>query len=1118
MSDLRLRLYEPTGQRELALAQPRVLLGWSGRWEPRPTAGPEVVLELCAGPEGHRLERARPGVTINGQPFSGPRLLALGDRIAFGAGGLEVLSAPHSTASGSRGSSGSALEPSLQSPGSAGAGVRARPPAPGETLGRYRLEEALGSGAFGAVFRATDTQLGREVALKLLTRPSERARQRFLREAKASARLEHPHLITTHDAGELEGGWLFLAMQLVRGRSLLEAARDPATARADLLRWVAQAARGVAHANQEGVLHRDLKPANVMIAGEGKALVVDFGMAAFEEEDRARLTQTGATLGTPAYMAPEVLFGGSKEASAASEVYALGATLFHVVSGALPREDLHSPPLSLSEVLPDADPRLVAVCARAMAHDGHERYPDADALADAIEELLAPPGAARAVRGPRVAVAALAALGLVGLALAAARGGRTEEASAAAAPSASASAAPSHGGAPSAGALPAPSAASSASPGASPSAALAGPARVRALLDEVARGRRALRATAALLALLDEAATAAGEDAPLRARVGAARLELLVARRQLSGLRTALAPARAATPSAGDPRGGDLADPGGAGAPLALRLLRARGWLLLDRERGLAILEELAGGLVGAPASLGAPRGDPAQRLAAARWSLELGAAADAWAWLDGLQATGQAQRLALPLSRTRARCATALGDAAVARAALERLAPLPDDVDAALTRALLGAPAGPESEALAAALERAERADPDAVALLAGRALAAKVPARARSWLALVRGDLPFALRLLRARAAEPDAAAAAVRELAAADPLLFARETSGLSERAALWAAAGASQAAGLLALEGRALPAELAAAARRAPEPARAPLRAALEAAVRGEPWEGIAPALARAERAAEADPEVAAWAARLALGRDRFVEALAALERARARGADAALLERLDAELWLRRGDVASATRRYEQASRLGGAEGAAAAAELAWLRADARAGAARAQESLASAPGRAPGWVALAVCQLNLGQPAAALESAERAVALQGGLDARALMFRALAWARARPGGAHARLGPLEQVLALTRGASARLLGAQAALSLPDAAGWTRRVLEEARAYEPRRKEIYLYLGLLDLRAGAPRERVLASWRRVLALDPGYSLPEAARRAYEERHGPLELGR
>ncbi len=220
---------------------------------------------------------------------------------------------------------------------------------PGGRVGGYTLGELLGEGASGRVFRAWDPRLERAVALKVLhpeVAADPRARVRFLREARAMARLAHPHVVSVYDAGEDPEGELFVAMELVRGPTLRAWLGGGERSVEEVVAAVRTVGEGLAAAHAEGVLHRDVKPDNVIVA-DGRARLTDFGLARVEADpspkasaetrlDPAALTRTGALVGTPLYMAPELLDGAP--ATEGSDLYALAVTAYEALAGVRPFE------------------------------------------------------------------------------------------------------------------------------------------------------------------------------------------------------------------------------------------------------------------------------------------------------------------------------------------------------------------------------------------------------------------------------------------------------------------------------------------------------------------------------------------------------------------------------------------------------------------------------------------------------------------------------------------------------------------------------------------------------------------------------------------------------------
>ena len=207
-------------------------------------------------------------------------------------------------------------DPTLQRRGEA---TLAADPLIGRTIdGRYELMARLGEGGFGAVYRAHDTLLRRDVALKLLGAVGpDNVRERFVREARATARLHHPGIVSIHDAGQDPSG-LYLVLELVHGRPLSDIATPLSAERTTYI--LLQIAEALAAAHALGIVHRDIKPANILLAVDDHVKVADFGIARVIGE--AQITATGSTIGTPRYMAPEQLEG--KEITPAADLFSLG--------------------------------------------------------------------------------------------------------------------------------------------------------------------------------------------------------------------------------------------------------------------------------------------------------------------------------------------------------------------------------------------------------------------------------------------------------------------------------------------------------------------------------------------------------------------------------------------------------------------------------------------------------------------------------------------------------------------------------------------------------------------------------------------------------------------------
>jgi serine/threonine protein kinase len=224
--------------------------------------------------------------------------------------------------------------------GSSAGAPRAAPTAeagPAERIGPYVVDRELARGGMGVVYVATHAQLGRRVALKLLpTGAREEEQERFQLESQAVARLKHPNIVGVHDVG-VEKNQPWLAMDLIEGESLhARLSRDGALGEEEAATIVEKVARAVAYAHKAGLLHRDIKPHNVLLDGEGEPFLADFGLAKDVRKAAKGVTVTGQVIGTPAYMPPEQAAGDLELVDRRSDVYSLGATLYHALTGQLP--------------------------------------------------------------------------------------------------------------------------------------------------------------------------------------------------------------------------------------------------------------------------------------------------------------------------------------------------------------------------------------------------------------------------------------------------------------------------------------------------------------------------------------------------------------------------------------------------------------------------------------------------------------------------------------------------------------------------------------------------------------------------------------------------------------
>ena len=207
----------------------------------------------------------------------------------------------------------------------------------GRHIGRYRILEQLGQGGMSVVYKGLDTALDREVAVKVLhphLSHKEESRKRLAREAKAVAKLRHPNILEVFDFAGIDAEDAYIVTEYIRGQTLRQYAVsntfDPPEIAAMVIHEIAQA---LAHAHEAGVIHRDLKPENVMVREDGVLKLMDFGIAKIIDRDD-KLTMTGALVGSPAHMAPEIIEG--EETGAEADIFSLGTMLYYFATGRLP--------------------------------------------------------------------------------------------------------------------------------------------------------------------------------------------------------------------------------------------------------------------------------------------------------------------------------------------------------------------------------------------------------------------------------------------------------------------------------------------------------------------------------------------------------------------------------------------------------------------------------------------------------------------------------------------------------------------------------------------------------------------------------------------------------------
>jgi len=253
---------------------------------------------------------------------------------------------------------------------------------------RYEITRQLGAGGMGIVFQAHDQLLDREVAVKLIRpeyAPAPAALNAFLHEARTIARLEHPNILAIHDLGAVatqSGGLPFLVMQLARGGSLADWLKGGSLPLPEVQRIVSAVCAALDYAHGRGVIHLDIKPLNILFDEHNNPLVGDLGLAKLLEG--AAQVKADTRAGTLAYMAPEQLFGS--QAGPFTDVYALGITVYEMLTRALPRRSWDGA-VQFDDVLPDA---LLAILRKATQADPGQRYSSVGALAQALQQVGAP--------------------------------------------------------------------------------------------------------------------------------------------------------------------------------------------------------------------------------------------------------------------------------------------------------------------------------------------------------------------------------------------------------------------------------------------------------------------------------------------------------------------------------------------------------------------------------------------------------------------------------------------------------------------------------------------------------------------------------------------------------
>jgi tRNA A-37 threonylcarbamoyl transferase component Bud32 len=265
----------------------------------------------------------------------------------------------------------------------------ATPALAGRTLGQYRILEKIGQGGMGSVFKAFDAMLERTVALKVLfssVLDDAKHSERFLREARSLARLNHPNLVHVYNVG-LENECYFFAMELVEGETLSAGIRRRRRIPVhELLPYLGQVLSALHYVHLQGITHRDIKSSNIMLSGK-RAVLMDFGLA--KDENFTGMTSVGAIVGTPDYMSPEAAEGTT--AGPPTDIYSLGVVMYEALCGAVPfigrsamsiiRQHLDMPPPPIEAALPTIDPMMASIVHKCLAKKPEDRYVNCASLA-----------------------------------------------------------------------------------------------------------------------------------------------------------------------------------------------------------------------------------------------------------------------------------------------------------------------------------------------------------------------------------------------------------------------------------------------------------------------------------------------------------------------------------------------------------------------------------------------------------------------------------------------------------------------------------------------------------------------------------------------------------------
>ena len=272
----------------------------------------------------------------------------------------------------------------------------------GLIVGRYIILDRIGSGSMGRVYKARHPLMDRTVALKIIApeiASNDRVVARFQREMKLVGRLDHPNVVRAFDADQFHRV-LYIVMEYVPGHSLGDRLKKGPIPPMEMIEYASQAALGLAHAHEQGIVHRDIKPSNILLSRDGRVKILDLGLGVLMEADPSSTfaTADGIAVGTVDYMSPEQACG--RDVDGRSDVFGLGCAMYHLMTGRLPfpgsspierlGKRLSGRHVPITEYIPDLPSNVVRLLDKMMAHKPHERFSSATELAEALQNVIRP--------------------------------------------------------------------------------------------------------------------------------------------------------------------------------------------------------------------------------------------------------------------------------------------------------------------------------------------------------------------------------------------------------------------------------------------------------------------------------------------------------------------------------------------------------------------------------------------------------------------------------------------------------------------------------------------------------------------------------------------------------